>query len=130
MYTFTSVNSGYATYGKPVNGEPEYMVNFTPIGRIGRFSTDDEELAKKLREHPDFGKKFMEISISAPENPKIVQGIRSSSTTPELGKEQISSERLIRFGALQATLLKKDGSYRKDAEPELIQEYEQLKSEL
>ena len=130
MYSFTSVHRKYRIFGIPINGEPEYDVQFEPIGRVGRFTTTDEKLAKKLREHRDFGKKFMELSVNAPENPNLIKGIRSSSTHPELGKEPFDSQKLIRFGELQATLLKKDGSYRKDATQDLIQEYETLKGEL
>jgi len=134
MYTFTSVNNRYSIYGTPkLEGKqlvPEFIVNFTPIGSMGRFYTEDEELAVKLREHPSFGKRFMEIGITAKENPNIVKGIRSSETKPELGKEPIDPNKLIAFGALQATLLKKDGSYRKDASQEQITQYEELKKEL
>lgn len=134
MYTFTSVNNKYSIYGKPkLEGKqlvPEFIVNFNPIGSIGNFITQDEELAQKLREHPSFGKRFMEIGITAKENPNLVKGIRSSETKPELGKEPTSPEKLIAFGALQATLLKKDGSYRKDASEEQIKQYEELKKEL
>ena len=131
---FTSVNNKYSIYGSPkLEGKqlvPEYIVNFNPIGTMGRFQTEDEELASKLRSHPDFGKRFMEIGITAKENPSIVVGLRSSETKPELGKEPIDPQKLIEFGGLQATLLKKDGSYRKDASEEQIKQYEQLKKEL
>ena len=134
MYTFTSVNNKLSIYGDPkLEGKekvPEFIVNFTPIGSMGRFQTEDEELAQKLRERPDFGKRFMEIGITAKENPNLVNGIRSSETKPELGKEPIDPQKLIEFGGLQATLLKKDGTYRKDASEEQIQQYEQLKQEL
>ena len=72
----------------------------------------------------------MEIGINAKENPKIVTGIRSSETKTELGKEPIDPQKLIEFGKLQATLLKKDGTYRKDASEEQIKQYEPLKTEL
>lgn len=130
MFTFTSVNNKFAIYGTPVNGVPEFIVKFNPIGSMGRFATDNEELAEKLRAHPEFGKRFMEIGMKAKENPKIVQGLRSSETTPELGKEAQNPEDLIEFGRLQATLLKKDGSYRKDASAEQIKQYEELKLKL
>lgn len=134
MYTFTSVNNKFSIYGEPkLEGKervPKYIVNFTPIGSMGRFITEDEELAKELRGHPDFGKRFMEIGITAKENPNIVSGLRSSETKPELGKEPIDPQQLIVFGGLQATLLKKDGSYRKDASEEQIKQYEELKKEL
>jgi len=130
MYTFTSVNNRFRIFGAPINGQPEYDVRFEPIGSMGRFATNDSELAEKLRAHPEFGKRFMEIGISAKENPHVVSGIRSSETKTELGKEPIDPEKLIQFGRLQATLLKKDGSYRKDASEEEIKQYESLKKEL
>jgi hypothetical protein len=130
MYTFTSVNNGYMIIGKPVNGEPEYMVQFSKVGSSGSYTTNDEELAKKLREHPDFGKRFMEIGLTSKENPQIVQGLRSSATAVELGKEPLDSQKLIQLGVYQATLLKKDGSYRKDASQEDVEKYELLKKEL
>lgn len=130
MYTFTSVNNRFTILGKQIGDELEYQVNFQPIGSMGRFTTNDEELAKKLREHPSFGKRFMEIGVNVKENPKIVQGIRSSDSHPELGKEKFNPEKLIEFGRLQATLLKTDGSYRKDASEENKLKYEQLKTEL
>jgi hypothetical protein len=134
MFTFTSVNNKLSLYGKPElvgkSNVPEYIVNFTPIGSMGKFNTEDEELAQKLRAHPSFGRKFMEIGVSAKENPNIVKGVRSSETKPELGQEPVSPEKLIAFGGLQATLLKKDGTYRKDASEEQIKQYEELKKEL
>jgi len=116
--------------GKPVNGELEYQVEFEPIGSMGRYTTDNAELAEKLRKHPEFGKRFMEIGLTAKENPTRVQGIRGSSDKPDLGKEAQDPKKLIRYGVLQATLLKNSGEYRKDASPESITEYEQLKKEL
>ena len=130
MYTFTSVNNKLMLLGKPVNGELEYQVEFEPIGSMGRYTTDNAELAEKLRKHPEFGKRFMEIGLTAKENPTRVQGIRGSSDKPDLGKEAQDPKKLIRYGVLQATLLKNSGEYRKDASPESITEYEQLKKEL
>jgi len=135
MYTFTSVNNKFTLLGKPIGVGKEqvldYEVHFVPMGTMGRFTTEDEVLAKKLREHPSFGKRFMEIGTTAPENPHIVAGIRSSETHPELGGGKVfDPEKLIKFGRLQATLLKNDGTYRKDCTPENIEEYEKLKLEL
>ena len=117
--------------GKPISkDELEYEVRFEPMGTMGRFITQDEELANKLRAHPSFGKRFMEIGVSAKENPNVVSGIRSSETKTELGKEPIDPQKFIEFGRLQATLLKTNGEYRKDASEEDKLKYEQLKSEL
>lgn len=131
MFTFTSVNNRFMILGKPISkDELEYEVKFEPMGTMGRFTTTDEKLAEKLRAHPDFGKRFMEIGLNAKENPKIVNGIRSSETKPELGKEPIDPQELIEFGRLQATLLKADGTYRKDATEENKLKYETLKQKL
>lgn len=131
MFTFTSVANKFTILGKPISkDELEYIVNFTPIGSMGRFQTEDEELAEKLRNHPSFGKRFMEIGAIAKENPSIVNGLRSSETSGQLDKPQIDQEKLIEFGRLQATILKKDGEYRKDASAEDISKYEQIKLEL
>lgn len=117
-------------FGHPVDGVPEYTVKFEPIGSMGRFSTNDETLAEKLRQHPSFGKRFMEIGVQSQENPNIVKGLRSSETRPELGKEPIDTQKLIEFGRLQATLLKKDGTFRKDASEEDKIKYETIKKEI
>ena len=117
-------------FGHPKDGVPEYTVRFEPIGSMGRFSTDDKTLAEKLREHPSFGKRFMEIGAVAKENPNIVQGLRSSETKPEIDKEPVDTQKLIEFGRLQATLLKLDGTYRKDASEEDRIKFEQLKLEI
>jgi hypothetical protein len=135
MHTFTSVNNKLTLLGKTIGvgkeQELEYKVNFQPVGAMGRFITEDEELAKKLREHPSFGKMFMEIGLTAKENPHIVEGIRNSESHPKLGEDKVfDPEKLIKFGRLQATLLKNDGTYRKDASQENIEEYEKLKLEL
>lgn len=130
MYTFTSVNNRYMIFGHPIDGVPEYTVKFEPIGSMGRFSTLDKELAEKLRNHPSFGKRFMEIGAIAKENPNIVKGLRSSETRPELGIEPVDTQKLIEFGRLQATLLKKDGTFRKDASEEDRIKFETIKKEL
>jgi hypothetical protein len=117
-------------FGHPINGVPEYTVKFEPIGTMGRYSTDNEELVLKLRKHPSFGKRFYETGITAQENPNIVRGLRSSETKPEIGKEPVDTQKLIEFGRLQATLLKNSGEYRKDASEEDRIKFEQLKLEI
>lgn len=133
MFTFTSVAAGYMVFGKPVlQGKemiPEFEARFVRQGAVGIFTTSDEQLAEKLRTHPSFGTKFVELSPPKPES-NIVKGIRSSETHPELGKGQLDPQRLIRFGVLQNKLLKQDGTYRRDATQEEISEYENLKKEL
>lgn len=129
MYTFTSVYKKYGIFGQPVGSGVEYEVHFTPNGSVGIFTTDNQSLAEKLRNHPEFGKKFVELGVkSQPSN--INSEVRSSESHPELGKEQIDPKKFIEFGKLQATLLKNDGSYRKDATEDQINKYEKLKLEL
>lgn len=119
MFLFTSPHRKYAIYGK------EHKVKFTPIGAIGTFQTEDEQLAKFLRSHPEYGKKFVENGTMKKQDSNIISGVRSAATQPVL-----SNDKLIRFGELKASLLKSDGSYRKDAKEELKTEYENLKEEL
>ena len=116
--------------GKPVGGIPEYMVKFEPNGAAGNFSTNDEDLAVKLRLHPEFGKRFVELGAKPQQESNIVEGIRSSESHPELGETKLNPQKLIEFGKLQATLLKNDGTFRKDASEENKLKYEELKKEL
>ena len=136
MFTFTSISPGYRIFGKPVKSPtstemiPEYDVKFIRTGNVGQFITKDEQLAQKLREHPEFTKRFVEIGIPKVQESNIVAGIRSSATQVELGKEPVDPKKYIRLGVLQSRLLKNDGTYRKDAVQEEISEYENLKKEL
>lgn len=145
MFIFTSIAPGYRTFGKPVKSDtnklvPEYDVRFVRNGASGQFSTDDEELAKKLREHPQYGKAFVETNIPVPQKDNVVVGIRSSISHPDISGEtvkeevkeeiKIDTQKYIRYGVLQNKLLKNDLTYRKDASPEEITEYENLKKEL
>ena len=135
MFTFTSVARNRRIFGKPVlvgkEMIPEYDVKFTSMGNGGRFTTSDEKIAESLRKHPEFGRTFVEIGLrNIPATSNIVSGIRSSANQPELGQVKPDSQKYIQFGVLQATLLKQDGTYRKDASEEQINKYEQLKQEL
>jgi len=130
MATFTSINTRFMIIGKPVGGIPEYMVRFEPVGAGGSFSTNDEDLVTKLRSHPEFGKRFVELGLKPKQKSNIVSGIRSSISHPELGEKKTDPQKLIEFGKLQATLLKNDGTYRKDASEENKLKYEALKQEL
>lgn len=130
MYIFTSPNRRLMLLGKKIDKELEYIVKFEPIGAVGRFSTNDEKLAEKLRTHPEFGKRFVELGFRAKEENRIIEGVRSSATQPELGKEEFDPKELIEFGKLQVKLLKSDGTFRKDASEEDINKYNQLKQKL
>jgi len=135
MFTFTSVAPRRRIFGKPVlvgkEMIPEYDVKFTRMGSAGQFTTNDEKIAESLRKHPEFGRTFVEIGLgNIPQKSNIISGIRSSATQPELGKVQPDPQKYIRYGVLQAKLLKMDGTYRKDAVQEEISEFEKLKQEL
>lgn len=134
MFTFTSVHPAFRIFGKPVQiGKemiPEFDAKFIRHGAVGHFVTEDEQLAEKLRKHPNFGKAFTEMSIPKNLETNVVSGIRSSATQPELGKTEIDKSKLIRFGVLQNKLLKQDGTYRIAVPKEEIAEYELLKKEL
>lgn len=128
MYTFTSVYKKYSIFGQPVGSGLEYEVHFTPNGGVGVFTTTDEKLVEKLRNHPEFGKKFVELGVKN-QSSNINSEVRSSESHPE-SKEQIDPKKFIEFGKLQATLLKKDGTFRADASEEDKERYNQLKQEL
>lgn len=144
MFTFTSVSPGYRIFGEPVKspktGEitPEYDAKFIRSGAVGRFTTDNESIVEKLRKHPDFNKRFVEVALPGAANSNVVSGIRSSASHPEIQevKSEVKPEvkvdfpKYIRFGVLQNKLLKNDQTYRKDASPEEIAEFELLKKEL
>ena len=109
---------------------PEFIIRFEPSGATGMYATEDENVIAKLRKHSDFGRKFMEIGLKFNQPSNIVEGTRSSESHPVLGDKKFEPQKLIEFGKLQGTLLKSDGSYRKDASQENIEKYELLKVEL
>ena len=119
MFIFTSPHRKFAVYGQG------YKAKFTPIGAIGSFQTEDEQLVEKLRTHPDYGRRFVENALPKKVESNIITDIRSAATRPVL-----SDDKLIRFGELKAKLLKQDGSFRKDASSEEQEEYINLKQEL
>lgn len=87
------------------------------------FSTDSEEVANLLRAEPEFGKTVFEGQKILNES-RVVQGTRSSFNEPG------NKEDYVRYGYLQAKLLNKDGTFRKDASEEEINEFQTLKSKL
>ena len=125
MVIFSSRKTALKVWGeKIVKGKNagEMLASFAPFGK---FSTDDEQLIAKLRDHGSYNKDFVELSkIAVSADRQVVpkgnlrQGIRSSATQPILGEK----EKLIRLGTLREKLLKNDGSYRKDAPEEEINE--------
>lgn len=131
MFTFTSAYKKHTIMGKPTSDKQlDYVVHFLPVGGVGQFTTEDEKLAEKLRNHPDFNKKFTEIGLGLKAKSNVVDGVRSSATQGEVGKEAIDPQEYINFGVLKNKLLKNDGSYRKDASEDEIKQYETLKQKL
>ena len=118
MITFSSRKTSLKIWGeKIVKGKNvgEMLASFAPFGK---FTTDDEQLIAKLRDHGSYNKDFVELSKIVVPKGNLRQGIRSSATQPILGEK----EKLIRLGTLREKLLKNDGSYRKDAPEEEINE--------
>ena len=102
------------------------LASFEPDGR---FTTDDQELIEKLKNHSAYGtgrNKFTMINTIPKPKGNVIQGIRSGGTQPVFDEK----EKLIRLGALRAKLLKKDGSFRKDASEEEINELKSIQEEL
>ena len=91
---------------------------------LGVFRTENQEIIDSLRNHKDYGKKIVEKGL--PKQSNVIQGTRTAGTQPVFDKDQ----KLIRFGKLEAQLLKKDGTFRKDASLENQEEYNSLKQEL
>ena len=118
MVTFSSRKTALKIWGeKIVKGKNvgEMLASFAPFGK---FTTDDEQLIAKLRDHGSYNKDFAEMGKVVASKGNLIQGIRSSATQPILGEK----EKLIRLGTLREKLLKNDGSYRKDAPEEEINE--------
>jgi hypothetical protein len=104
----------------------EKLASFAPYGR---FITEDEQLIEKLKNHPSYGTgkgKFIMVNTIPKPKGNVIQGVRSAATAPILDKE----EKLIRLGTLRAKLLKNDGSFRKDASEEEINELQEIQKEL
>ena len=135
MVTFISVNRNMKVWGekkiKALDGTEknvgEKLASFAPHGS---FTTDNEDLIKKLRAHGAYGKNgkggFIEANLKKPSKSNVIQNIRSAGTAQVLDRE----EKLIRLGTLRAKLLKNDGSFRKDATEEEITELQEIQGEL
>ena len=119
MATFISKNVQFKVWGE----NAEWSAAFAPMGR---YATNDEKIIEALRTHPYFNRSFSEIKIPPKGKSNIIQGVRSAGTQPIRDREA----KLMRLGELQARLLKNDGSFRKDASDELINELKELKGEL
>ena len=102
------------------------IAEFAPLGR---FVTEDTELIEKLKANPSYGVgkgKFIMIDTVPKPKGNVIQGVRSAGTAVVFDKQ----EKLIRLGELRARLLKKDGSFRKDASDEDINELKSIQEEL
>ncbi len=105
----------------------EKLASFAPFGS---FSTDDGKLIAKLKANGAFNKKgkygFIEANAIPRPKSNVIQGTRSAGNSPILGKD----EKLIRLGTLRASLLKNDGTPRKDASQEELEELKSIQDEL
>jgi len=80
---------------------------------------EDKKIIERAKKHPKFEVEFKIID-------KIPQN-KSASIVKVSGSESV--DKAIRFGELKSKLLKTDGSYVKNADEDLIAEYESLKDE-
>lgn len=147
---FISKYQGLILFDEPdkETKEAEQLAQFVPIGnKKGGFSTDDPLIIKKLLERKDHGKTFSVLKDKMPkfEDGHIVRGAATSiDKSVEIIKKNLEAEKEIeidkakielgkkyrRFGKLEASLLNKDGGFRKDATKELQEEYLKLKEEI
>lgn len=91
------------------------------------FVTSDKQLAEKIRELPEFGKDIFE-GAAAVKQSNVVQGARSSFNHPDIPES--SKEDYIRLGFLQGKILNGDGTFRKNASEEEVNEFKTLKTKL
>lgn len=119
-------------------------------GGYGAFSTDDDELVKRLKSLPDYNKIFH--SLEGAKFPKflslktLVGAQTSSSKESDMNKIKANAKaeaeleaakkfaemkmKVKRLGELEGKWKKKDGEFRADAPQEEIEEYNQLKNEI
>ena len=117
MATFISKNRAFK------HSFDKQRIDFSPLGS---YTTEDEKIIEVLRRHPYYNKGFVETNAIPEPKGNTTQGIRTAATQGIIGKD----EKLLRLGELRARLLKNDGSFRKDASDELIDELKELQGEL
>ncbi len=118
--------------GLSVWKDGKQVVKFQPRGDMGTFATDDPKRIEEIRGLREYGtiiKEFKGEGVPKFESPtEILKGGLTSVTQQQIEeKEEVDKDKLIRFGELKGKLLKKDGNYRGDADPDEIAEYEELK---
>lgn len=87
----------------------------------------DEGRIKKIKSHPGYEKSFWEVDRVPTKRSKVTivqSGPMVSHSQADLG------QKYKRLGHLEARLILSDGTYSKNADLTLIEEYEKLKREL
>ena len=115
--TFFSPMKGLRIWGEKAEWNAKFV--------LGTYTTENQEIISALRNHKEYGRKIVEKGLPKIKD-NIIQGTRTAGTQPVFDKDQ----KLVRLGKLRAELLKKDGSSRKDASEDQINELKQLEKEL
>ena len=115
--TFFSHIKNYRVWGENAKWNAKF--------ELGAYTTENQEIIDALRNHKEYGRKIVEKGLPKIKD-NVIQGTRTAGTQPVFDKDQ----KLIRFGKLEAQLLKKDGTFRKDASLGDQEEYNSLKQEL
>lgn len=115
------------------------LIQFTNSGLMGILTLDTEtdvDTIELLLKHPDYNKRFTDKPLVARESNNIIIGVRTSSNTivnESEFKNQIQIEMINKFkeyDSIKSQVVKLDGTPKKDADPELLLKFEQLKTEL
>lgn len=119
--------------------------SFSPAstGDYGYFVTESGELIERIKSTSLFQNgEVKEYTGSKPQFNDFVTGSGGfaelngmlggvkDTTTKTAQPQQIDVQAYIRFGELKVSLIRKDGTYRRDASEEEIKEYETLKEKL
>ncbi len=84
---------------------------------------DDENLIKRAKKHPKYGKEFKIID----ELPKALHETIVKKFTQD---QSVLKTKAKRLGQLEAQLLNKDGTFKRNADLSLLDELEQLRKEI
>lgn len=107
------------------------IAKFKPVGETGSFTTGNKTVIEKLEKHPEYGKAFFKAKDRMQKFDKNPDGAPVNPLQKEAEqKNNQVTKKVRRLGYLEGILFKGDGSYRKDAEPEMIEEYEKLLNEI
>lgn len=133
MYSFISKQTHR---GLKIWLDKETPVQFLNAGTHGYFETKDSTIAEKLRKNHEFGIVFNEITKSKLGKLEDIKDGQMAETVTETVRDnvepvlQVDVQKFIRFGELKGLLIKPDGQIKKTAPKELIDEYNNLKTQL